>query len=482
MKRLLPLIFILLFSNNIIADNDSIAVKSQSEKTTIAKSNLVDFSGIVPNLLPTVVNVSTTKKIVSKSSGDVEELLKSLPEDSIFGDLRDLLEKREYQTKESYSSGSGFVISDDGYIVTNQHVVDGADEITVSFQSGEKIKARLVGVDKKTDIALLKINIKRKLKFAEFGNSDKIKIGQWIVAVGNPFGLGGSVSAGIISARGRDINAGKINDFIQTDAAINKGNSGGPLFNTDGKVVGIATAIYSPSGGNIGIGFATPSNIANDIVQELKKDGKIKRGYLGVSVQEVTKEIAESINIKDASGAMVIKVFEDSPADKGKILPGDIITKFNGKKITKMKELPSVVAKTKIGKKVKVEIIRGGDKKVLKVRIEELDSGEKKKKDLKSKSNIFGMGLKKIDDDVRKKYKISESISGLLVTDIKNNSIAGSKGVKPGDILLSANQIRLKSIKTLEKIIIKSKKRKGGGIFMIIKRGDDNFAIILPLK
>ena len=487
MKKILPLIFIFLFSSNIFASDkiknlSDALYQNKGKEPSIIK--FVDFSEIVPELLPTVVNVATTKKIVNKSSQDIEELLKSLPEGSIFGDLKNLLEKQKYSHQESYSSGSGFIISEDGYIVTNSHVIDNSDGISISMQDGKKIEAILIGSDEKTDIALLKIDVKEKLKFAKFGNSSKSKIGQWVIAVGNPFGLGGSVSSGIISAHGRDINAGQINDFIQTDAAINKGNSGGPLFNINGEVIGIATAIFSPSGGNIGIGFATPSNIAKDIVKDLKKSGSIKRGYLGVSVQKVTEDIAESINLKKADGAMVVKVFANSPASNGGILLGDVITKFNGTRITKMKELPMIVGKTPIGKKVKVEVIRGGKKKKIKIVISEL--GEKiktkRKTDQNLKPNIFGMTLEKITDEIRQEYKIANNINGLIIADIENNTISQSKGLSKGDIILSANQIKLKSVKTLSKILNKSKKNKKKGVFLIIKRKENNFALVLPIK
>lgn len=474
MIKLLPLIFILLFSNNILAGDKSVKNSLPKEKKdTITKVGLVDFSEIVPKLLPTVVNVSTTKKNINKSSQDLEEILKILPEGSMFQDLKDLLEERKYSEQESYSSGSGFIISEDGYIVTNNHVIDGADEIFISLQEGEKIEAKLIGADDKTDIALLKINIRQKLEFTKFGESSKSKIGEWVIAVGNPFGLGGSVSAGIISAHGRDINAGQINDFIQTDAAINKGNSGGPLFNVSGEVIGIATAIYSPSGGNIGIGFATPSDTAKDVVKELKKNGSIKRGYLGVSVQKITKEIAESINLKEVDGAMVVKVFEGSPADKGGILPGDIIFKFDGKEIVKMKELPMTVGKTKIGTKVEVGIIRLEKKKNVKIRIEELEEEGKKEKISEIDFNIFGMSLKEVDD---------KDTDGLLVENLKDNSIAKSKGIIKGDILLSINQVKLKSVKSLNKIVKKSQKNKKKGVFLIIKRGESNFTLVFPIK
>jgi serine protease Do len=478
MKKTLPLILIILFSFNIYGKN--VKIHSEDPKSQNI-SNLVDFSDIIPDLLPTVVNISTSKEIKEESPSDIEELLKILPDDSKLSDLTELLQKQIFPTEESHSSGSGFIISEDGYIVTNEHVIDGADKIFVSLQNGEKILAKLIGADARTDLALLKINFKDKLPFTKFADSDQTKIGQWIIAVGNPFGLGGSVSAGIISANNRDINKGQINNFIQTDAAINKGNSGGPLFNIKGQVIAIATAIYSPSGGNVGIGFATPSNIAQEIIPNLKKNGAIKRGYLGVSVQEITKEIANSLDINQINGAMVVQVFPDSPAADANILLGDIITKFNGQKINKMKELPLIVAKTKIGEKIKIEVIRGKKKKILKVKIAELGQ-EKKKLDPKNIKNILGMDLKKIDDEIRKEHKLDEDLEGLIVQKVNNNSSAKSKQILKDDILLFANQEKLKSINILEKIIKKAQKNKKDNILLIIKRGEDNFALILPIQ
>lgn len=479
MRKILPLILIIIFSFNIYGKNVENHFNEDLKSQNI--SNLVDFSDIIPDLLPTVVNISTSTEIQEDSPSDIEELLKILPEDSTVSDLTQLLQKQRFPTEESHSSGSGFIISEDGYIVTNEHVIDGADKIFVSLQNGEKILAKLIGADARTDLALLKINFKNKLPFAKFADSDQAKIGQWIIAVGNPFGLGGSVSAGIISANNRDINKGQINNFIQTDAAINKGNSGGPLFDIKGQVVAIATAIYSPSGGNVGIGFATPSNIAKEIISNLKQNGVIKRGYLGVSVQEVTKEIANSLDINQINAAMVVQVFPDSPAAAANILPGDIITKFNGTKINKMKELPLIVAKTKIGEKVKIEVIRGEKKKILKVKIAELGH-DKKELDMENIKNILGMDLKKIDDEVKKEYKLDEDLEGLMVKKVNNNSSAKSKHILKDDILLFANQKKLKSINILEKIIKKAQKNKKDNILLIIKRGEGNFALILPIK
>lgn len=486
MFRLLNFIFIILLSSNILASNSNVNVEKTpdaTDNTVISKSNFPDFSLLAKDLLPTVVNISTTKKVSDKSYKDIEELIKTLPNNSVFGDLRDLLEKQKSLQKEIYSAGSGFIVSADGYIVTNNHVVDDADKITISLHDGKKIQAQLIGSDPKTDLALLKIKTDKKLKFTKFGDSDKSEIGQWVIAVGNPFGLGGSVSAGIISARGRDISSGQINDFIQTDAAINKGNSGGPLFNIDGEVVGIATAIYSPSGGNIGIGFATPSNIANQVIEKLKTDGEVKRGYLGVSVQDISKEIAESIAMKNPHGAMVVKVFDDTPAAKSKILPGDIITIFDGQKIKKMKDLPMVVARTEIGKKVKIIVIRNGKEKTLKAKIDLLKSEkEKKKEDKKSEINILGMGLQDINNKIRDKYDLNRNIDGVLITNIDKNSQAAKKGIAVNDVLLSVNQMKLKSVSHLKEIIKKARENKRDGIFIIIKRGNNNFATVLSLK
>ena len=273
--------------------------------------------------------ISVIQEIGNSSANSDQNLLADLPKAAILDDFRNKLENQLKNQKKKISSiGSGFIISKDGLIVTNNHVIEESSEIIVNLNDGSKYKAKIIGVDKKTDLALLKISADKDLKFVKFGDSTKARIGDWIIVIGNPYGLGGSVSVGIVSARSRDINNGQVDDFIQTDAAINKGNSGGPLFNSRGEVIGISTAIFSPSGGNVGIGFATPSATAAQIIKQLKEQGEVTRGWLGVSVQDISEEIAQSMQMEGVKGVFVVEVTKDGPADKAGILPADVITKF----------------------------------------------------------------------------------------------------------------------------------------------------------
>lgn len=268
-----------------------------------------------------------------------------------------------------HALGSGFIIDPDGYVVTNNHVIDGADEITVILEGGDRLEAKVVGRDAKTDLALLKIDADEPLPYVSFGDSDAARVGDWVVAVGNPFGLGGSVTAGIISARGRDIHAGPFDDFLQVDAPINRGNSGGPLFSTSGEVIGINTAIYSPNGGNVGIGFATPSSLARTVIAQLREKGSVERGWLGVTIQSVTDDIADSLGLDEAEGALVSKVLPDSPAASAGLQQGDVILALNGQRITRFKTLPRLVAEAKTGKPATVTVWRDGREKDVTVTI-----------------------------------------------------------------------------------------------------------------
>ncbi len=451
------------------------------------------FADIVEELLPAVVNISATQE-VAKSDGSVDQLLLGdLPKSPILDEFRNRLENQfrnqQTQKKKVSSIGSGFIISSDGFLVTNGHVVDDTDEITASLNDGTKYKAKLIGIDRKTDIALLKITTDKELKFVKFGDSNKSRIGDWVIVIGNPYGLGGSVSVGIVSARSRDITNGQSDEFIQTDAAINKGNSGGPVFNSKGEVIGISTAIFSPSGGSVGIGFATPSSNAMQIVKQLKDQGEVTRGWLGVSVQDITPEIAESMNMKEAKGAFVVEVSKDSPAEKAGILTTDIITKFDDQEINEMKILPKTVAKTEVGKIIKITILRQGKLKTLKVTIEKMkDEGGKKqdvkkldKKQLnKQTSQILGLTLAELNAQI-KSNKDSSSIKGLLVVDINAKSEAAEKGIMVNDIILSANQTLISSIEELNAIIEEAKKTTKK-LFLFVKRADASYGVVLTIK
>lgn len=499
--KLFLVLVLFIFSNNVIAQEDKNSEKQYSLANSARNIATNGFADVVEVLLPAVVNISTSQKVEAKASVSIDDLFGNLPPGSIFENFRDLLENQGSRSKEVSSLGSGFIISKDGYIVTNHHVIDKADKITVNLNDSRSFQAKIIGTDKKTDLALLKINPKEDLPYVKMGDSDKSRIGEWVIAVGNPFGLGGSVSVGIISAHGRDISSGKFDDFIQTDAAINKGNSGGPLFNIKGEVIGIATAIFSPSGGNVGVGFATPTSIAQGVIKQLKSGGEVTRGWLGVSIQDVTKEMAETIGLNKPRGAFVAEVLKGGPAQTSGILATDIITRFDGKTIDKMKDLPKIVAKTPIGKKVKVHVVRQGKVKVLKVKVEKMtdkkvaqaENGNSFAPENTTSQKLLGMDLIDLTKNIRENNKIRSNVRGVLVLDVKKDSQASSKAIQKGDIILSANQIPIKSVSDLKKIVKDLKKAGKKSIFLFINREkliksngftqqrSATFAVVLPL-
>jgi serine protease Do len=446
-----------------------------------------------------VVNISTTQTVDNEENPLGELFSFKFPKGSPFNDLPDLFERFYGQRggnggnggkQETTSLGSGFVISADGHIVTNNHVIDGADEIEVIFNDDTKLKAEIIGTDSKTDIAVLKVETKKKLPAIMWGDSDKTRVGDWVIAIGNPFGLGGSVSAGIISARARDINAGPFDDFLQTDAAINRGNSGGPLFNVNGEVVGINTAIFSPSGGNVGIGFALPSELAKPIINQLQETGKVQRGWLGVKIQTVTEEIAESIGLDKAKGALVLDVTKDSPADRAGILPGDVILTFDGREVIEMRKLPRIVAESGIGDKIAVTVWRKEEEKALIVTVAELKdsakkgkqdgNGAKKKKSLShSGVEFLGITVSQLNADLRRRFSIDDSVAGLVVTNVDNKSAAYEKGIGVGDVIQRVNQIE---VSTQEQVLAEIDKAKSAGrksvLFLVSRKGRTLFVAI----
>jgi serine protease Do len=450
------------------------------------------FADLVEDLLPSVVNITTSQEL--KNNNNLEDnFIEEFPKTPLFDDLRKHLERQLRQPNEMKrklsSIGSGFIISKDGLIVTNHHVIDDANDITISLHDGSKYKAKVIGIDKKTDVALLKINPSKELKFVNFGDSSLARIGEWVIVIGNPYGLGGSVSLGIVSARGRDINNGQNDEFIQTDAAINKGNSGGPMFNARGEVIGISTAIFSPSGGSVGIGFATPSNSVLQVVKQLRDQGEVTRGWIGVSVQDISEDIADSMKLENNKGAFVVEVIKDGPADKAGLLPTDIILKFEDQDIEDMKFLPKAVAKFPVGKIAKLQILRQGKIKNLKIVIEKLKDNEirkvenktiEKKPTLKATAQILGLSLAEYKSKIRKD-KNEISVEGLLVTDVNPKSESAEKGIAIGDIILSANQIPIKSIDDLRGIIEENSK-SNKKIFLFIRRNENSYPAVLNLK
>ena len=352
--------------------------------------------------------------------------------------------------RKTNSLGSGFIIDAAGVVVTNNHVIADADEINVIMNDGTKIKAELVGVDKKTDIAVLKFKPVKPLVAVKFGDSDKLRLGEWVIAIGNPFSLGGSVTAGIVSARNRDISQGPYDSYIQTDASINRGNSGGPLFNLEGEVVGVNTLIISPTGGSIGLGFAVPSKTVAGVVDQLRQFGELRRGWLGVRIQQVTDEIAESLNIKPARGALVAGIDDKGPAKPAGIEPGDVVVKFDGKDVKDPKDLSRVVADTAVGKEVDVVIIRKGKEESRKVTLGRLEDNEKvqqaaakTKEDPAEKpvtQKALGLDLAALSKDLRTKYKIKDSVKGVIVTGVDGNSDAAEKRLSAGDVIVEVAQ------------------------------------------
>lgn len=430
---------------------------------TLANGAPRSFADISEKLLPAVVNVSATMKASTQPMGDAPEI-PQFPEGSPLNDFfKDFMERNYGQGQEalpSTSLGSGFVIdAAKGLVVTNNHVVKDADEIKVILNDDTTLDAKLVGTDDKTDLAVLKVDAgKHKLTAVAFGDSDAMRVGDWVLAIGNPFGLGGTVTAGIISARQRDIHSGPYDDFIQTDASINRGNSGGPMFNLRGDVIGINTAIFSPSGGSVGIGFAIPSNLAKPVVDQIVHYGRTKRGWLGIKIQTVTQEIADSMNLKSTGGALVASITPDGPADHAKLMQGDVITEFNGKTLTSMRGLPRMVAETPVGETVPVKIIRNGEDMSLNVVVGELEkaeqSGQVDKADATDKSGpakatqLEGLGVFVTDlsPAARQNYEIPEDSRGIVVTKVIANSDAALKGMSVGDVIVEINQHAVRSV------------------------------------
>ena len=368
------------------------------------------------------------------------------------------------------SLGSGFVIDASGIVVTNNHVIAEADEVTVVFTDGSRLKAEIVGRDTKTDLAVLRVKSPKPLKAVKFGDSDKLRLGEWVIAIGNPFSLGGSVTAGIVSARNRDINSGPYDNYIQTDAAINRGNSGGPLFNLEGDVIGVNTAIISPSGGSIGIGFAVPSKTVTAVIDQLRQFGETRRGWLGVRIQQVTDDIAESLGLKETRGALIAGVDDKGPAKPAGIEPGDVVIKFDGKDIKEMRDLPRTVADTPVGKDVEVIVVRKGKEEKKIVKLGRLEDGEKPQpasaktttpqdKDKTVVKKTLGLDLANLNDELRKKYKIKESVKGgVVITGVDQGSNAAEKRLSAGDVVVEIAQEAVANADDLQKKVDKLKK------------------------
>lgn len=431
------------------------------------------FADLVEKLIPSVVNISATRVIETRSQNPFPF---QFPPGHPFEDLfKDFDRGGSPQKRKTQSLGSGFIIDKEGIIITNNHVIQSAEGIFVKLTNGKEYEAKILGTDPTSDIAVIKISTKDNLKAVTFADSDKARVGDWVVAIGNPFGLGGTVTAGIISARNRDISLGKYDDFIQTDASINQGNSGGPLFNIKGEVVGINSAILSNSGGSVGIGFAIPANFAKNVVQQITQYGEIKRGYIGVRIQDVTKEIADSLGLKTQEGALVSSTTTGGPADKAGIEAGDIILEFNNKKVDNMRKLPKIVAETSIGQSVEVKVWR--NKKILTknitvTRLEETSEYKKEnnKQVTPSITTIKELGIKIrniSNQDVEQRSNLKDK-KGVYIVEISGDSPLALLPVKEGEVIIAVANISVSNVKNFEDQFKKELKKNTNSILLTI--------------
>jgi serine protease Do len=449
------------------------------------------IADVAEQVIDAVVNIST-KQTVDMSENAVPQLPPGAPFEQFFEDLLKRHGKNgAVPTPRRVSSlGSGFIIDASGLVVTNNHVIAGADEVNVILNDGTILKAEIVGRDTKTDLALLKVKPTRPLKAVKFGDSDKLRLGEWVIAIGNPFSLGGTVTAGIVSARNRDIQSGPYDNYIQTDAAINRGNSGGPLFNLNGEVVGVNTAIISPSGGSIGIGFAVPSKTVVPVIDQLREFKEVRRGWLGVRIQQVTDEIADSLNVKPARGALVAGIDDKGPAKPAGIEPGDVIVKFDGKDIKEMRDLPRIVADTPVGKDVAVTVIRKGKQLTKTVKLGRLQDADKQaaltpKKDTEPEEKpavkkALGLDLANLTEALRKKHKIKDKVKGVLITAVDPNSPAADKHLAPGMVIAEVQQQPVSSAADLQQRIEQLKKsgKKAVVLLVVSPDGDPSFVAL----
>lgn len=470
-------------------------------------------ANLAEGLIGAVVNIATSQNVKEEERGPMPQVPEGSPFQEFFDDF---YKNREGGGNQKVNSlGSGFVIDPSGFIVTNNHVIENADDIEAIFSDGSKLKAKLVGTDTKTDLSVLKVEPPKPLTAVKFGDSRKMRIGDWVMAIGNPFGLGGSVSMGIVSARGRNINAGPYDNFIQTDAAINKGNSGGPLFNMDGEVIGINTAIISPSGGSIGIGFAVPTELAENVIRQLKEFGETRRGWLGVRIQPVTDAVAASLGLKSSKGALVSGVIKGGPVENGPIRTGDVILRFDGKDISESRDLMRSVAESTVGAEVEVVLVRDGKEQTVKVKLGRLEdepadsendvteapqgeetpspeTGEQQPGDQPSDEATpdapasverLGLSLAALDDAARQKFSIAESVEGVVITAVEAGSAAAEKGLVAGEVIVEVAQEFMETPDRVAEVLqrLKGEGRRSAHMMIANPAGDLRF-VAIPLE
>ena len=459
-------------------------------------SGPASVADLADSLIGAVVNISTSQN-VRGPEGQSGLPRPRVPEGSPFQDFFDEFFRQQEQgnggrrqPRKVQSLGSGFVVDAEGVIITNNHVIADADEITVDFADGSSLIATVVGTDPKTDIAVLRVQPDKPLQAVEFGTSKSARVGDWVMAIGNPFGQGSSVTLGIVSAINRDIRSGPYDDFIQTDAAINRGNSGGPLFNMKGQVIGINTAIISPSGGSIGLGFSIPSDLAINVIQQLREFGETRRGWLGVSIQPVTDDIAESLSMAEARGALVAGLTPKGPAKNSGILVGDVILEFDGKRIDQMRDLPRIVAETPVGKAVDVVVLRKGKEETVPVTLGRLEDSEKlasrgsssgtEKTEDKAEVTALGMKFGELNDDAREKYSIAADVSGVVVIEVEPGSSAEEKGIVVGSVIAEIGQEAVNKPEDVEARLeaLEKEGRKKALLLVASKDGQLSFIVL----
>ena len=461
----------------------ALALSMAQTTASFAQGRPGSFADLAENVSPSVVNITTSTTIAARS-GPAPVVPEGSPFEDFFRDFMDRNGPQQQAPRRSQALGSGFIVSEDGFIVTNNHVIDGADEISIEFFEGGELPATVVGIDAKTDIALLKVEPSQPLPFVRFGDSDTARVGDWVMAMGNPLGQGFSVSVGIISARNRALS-GAYDDFIQTDAAINRGNSGGPLFNMDGDVIGVNTAILSPNGGSIGIGFSMSSNVVARVVDQLQTYGETRRGWLGVRIQDVSADIAESIGLAQAAGALVTDIPEGPAMDAG-MLPGDVIVSFDGQDVADTRDLVTIVGNSEIGKTVRVVVWRDNASTTLRVTLGRREDAEAAIPVVVNRSeplqgNVMGLTVSGVTDALREQFSIPAGTDGLVITAIEPASDAFDKSMREGDVITEAGQQPVTTPAELEQRIQAARDAGRKSILLLVRRAGEPRFVALPV-
>ena len=446
------------------------------------------FADVIEAVQPAVVNISVSGPArppanpTPPGSNNFEDFLRRFFERQNYPGSREAAPRQPVQPVQRVQGmGSGFIIAPEGYVVTNHHVIEAASEIAITLGDGTRLEAELVGTDPKTDLAVLKVEFEEPLPYASFGNSDDTRVGDWVIAIGNPFGLGGSATTGIVSARGRDIRSGPFDDFLQIDAPINRGNSGGPLFDLNGRVIGINTAIFSPNGGNVGIGFAIPSKLAESVIEELRTTGRVERGWLGVTIQPVNEEIAEGLGFDGKAGALVASVVPGSPAERAGLRPGDVIIGFAGTEVTSPKALTRRAATIKPGTETEIEVWRDGEHETFDVAMGRSPSDPvAARADTHEKKARLGIALAELTREGRERFRIGDAVKGALIVNVDPAGPAAAKGLRPGDVIVGIGRRAVADVDAAMRAIEAAIEDGRGNILLRVARGGDSTFVAVP--